>query len=239
VCDEWAKYGLTLSTKGGLEGELCPRLFSTSRAGQSNDPDLGSPNIMCDPSGPGLGKGGEPCGAGPNCNPLGNVLIIQNEDPKITIPDDNVNGGTIIFDFNGEAEYVGDIGLLDIDRETSITVVWKTANGVMTKDTFRVPLMGDNSYQVFSINKPNVKQVSLKLRRSGAVSFISFCPPPSSISGSVTDTCDQALPGAIITLTDSNGVVIATAVTGTDGKYEFCGLPPGTITVNDEPCWIH
>jgi hypothetical protein len=87
---------------------------------------------------------------------LGNVLIIQNEDPDITIPDDNVNGGTIFFKFDGEAEYVGDIGLFDVDYKTSITVVWKTANGVTIKDTFPVPLLGDKSYQVFSVNKPNV-----------------------------------------------------------------------------------
>jgi hypothetical protein len=105
---------------------------------------------MCDPAGPGIGIGGQPNGAGPNCEPLGNVLIVQNEDPKITIPDDNVNGGTIFFDFDGEAEYVGDIGLLDMDEENMITIKWKTADGVMTADTFPVPILGDNSYQVLS-----------------------------------------------------------------------------------------
>jgi hypothetical protein len=38
VCDEWEDYGLTLSTKGGLAGERCPRLFNTSDADNSNDP---------------------------------------------------------------------------------------------------------------------------------------------------------------------------------------------------------
>jgi hypothetical protein len=157
---------LALSTKGGLPGKNCARLFNTSAdAENSNNPDLGSPNNKCSPAGPAIGRVDEPTGAGPNCKPLGNFLIIQNHNPEITIPDNNVNGGTIFFSFDGKAEYVSDIGLLDIDYKTLITVVWKTANGVMTKDTFRVPLLGDNSYQVFAINTPNVKQVMLKLKK--------------------------------------------------------------------------
>jgi outer membrane biosynthesis protein TonB len=34
-------------------------------------------------------------------------------------------------------------------------------------------------------------------------------------------------------LTNSGGNVIAAAITGTDGKYEFSGLPPGSFTVTE------
>jgi hypothetical protein len=95
VFDEWEDFGLTLSAQGGLRGEKCPPLFDTSCADKSNEPDLESPNNKCRPAGPGIGTGGEPTGKEPNCHPLGNVLIVQNADPEITIPEDTVNGGTI------------------------------------------------------------------------------------------------------------------------------------------------
>jgi len=63
-----------------------------------NDPGLGSPNEYCTPSGPGKSLEGGPLGAGPNCDPMGNSLIIQNSDESITIPDDSVDGGSILFD---------------------------------------------------------------------------------------------------------------------------------------------
>lgn len=84
VSDQWAALGMSLSTTGGLANENRPRLFNTSDVG--NDPDLGAPNKWCTPPGPGKGSGGEPGGAGPNCDPLGNVLIVQTSDKTITIP---------------------------------------------------------------------------------------------------------------------------------------------------------
>ena len=70
-------YGLLLSATGGFGTE--PRLFDSANPG--DDVDLGAPNENCvDGPGPGVGEGGEPGKPGVNCNPLGNVLIIQ-EDP--------------------------------------------------------------------------------------------------------------------------------------------------------------
>jgi hypothetical protein len=89
---------MTLSSSGGLASSNYPRLFNTSSVGI--DPDLGSPNEYCTQSGPGKGLEGGPAGAGPNGDPLGNVLIIQNRDKSITIPDDSVDGGSILFDFS-------------------------------------------------------------------------------------------------------------------------------------------
>lgn len=43
--------------------------------GKCGDLDLGAPNERC--GGPGIGEDGEPDGKGPNCLPLGNVLIVQ------------------------------------------------------------------------------------------------------------------------------------------------------------------
>jgi hypothetical protein len=174
VSNQWASIGLTLSTIGGLAGENRPRLFNTSDVG--NDPDLGTPNERCTPPGPGVGIGGEPSGDGPNCDYLGNVLIIQESDSSITIPDDNVDGGSIVFHFTTDAPYVSEMGLLDIDYETVITITYYDKTDV---DPIVMPLKGDNSYQTISINKWNVKQLKVDFARSGAVTFISFCPAPT------------------------------------------------------------
>lgn len=73
VEDQWADYGFILSSTGGYGTR--PRLFDTSDVG--TDPDLGSPNEFCYPSGPGIGQGGASGQIGVNCEYLGNVLIIQ------------------------------------------------------------------------------------------------------------------------------------------------------------------
>jgi hypothetical protein len=48
--------------------------------------------------------GGGPTKPGANCDPLGNVLIIQ--EPGSDCPDDNVDGGMIVFDFFETAAFV-------------------------------------------------------------------------------------------------------------------------------------
>jgi len=59
----------------------------------------------------------------------------------------------------------------------------------------------------------------------------------TSIWGDVTEdtdgdgTGDAPIAGVTITLKDANGVVVNTAVTDADGKYDFVGLPAGDYTV--------
>jgi hypothetical protein len=108
VSDQWISFGTTaLSSSGGLASTNYPCLFNTSSVG--NDPGLGSPNEYCTPSGPGKSLEGGPLGAGPNCDPMGNALIIQNSDESITIPDDSVDGGSILFDFSPDLSCVSRI----------------------------------------------------------------------------------------------------------------------------------
>ena len=172
VEDQWlAKYGLRLSASGGF-GNV-PRIFNTSDV--SDDSDLGSPNQFCDPSGPGVGVGGEPNQPGKNCVPQGNVLIIQEEDTEQ--PDANSEGGSITFDFTPKADYVYEIGLMSIDTETTLTVEYqdKFSDMKVTKD-INIPLLGPNSVQVVPINLANVYQIRLTLICPDAVAFLSFCP---------------------------------------------------------------
>jgi hypothetical protein len=177
VDTEWAAYGITLSATGGYG--TTPRLFNTSDVGDHDsgygDRDLGSPNRKCDVPGPGEGKGGEPGQPGENCDFVGNVLIIQEDNGNPTIPDDNRGGGVITFDFSPPATYVYQIGLMDVEEATtSITVVYD--GGEVTLD---VPPLGDNSVQTLTIDIENVSQLKLNLTGSGAVTFLSFCPAPT------------------------------------------------------------
>ena len=142
------------------------------------------------PPGPGSGIGGEPGAPGENCNPLGNVLIIQ--EPGAACPDDNVDGGMIIFDWaETPATVVDEIALLDVDYETKLTILYMTPNGNMSVKTIVVPQLGDNSYQVVKIDTPNVKQIVLMAARSVGVASLSFCyekPPIVPTSGSGSDS---------------------------------------------------
>jgi hypothetical protein len=68
-------YGVTFSSSGGCGNK--PRIFD-SKHPTGGDYDLGSPNYSCHPPGPGKGEGGRKGNhPGENCNPLYNVLIIQ------------------------------------------------------------------------------------------------------------------------------------------------------------------
>jgi hypothetical protein len=177
VENEWISLGLSLFAEGG-EGSL-PRIFDTANPGGETpdacgDSDLGAPNKYCYVGGPGRGEGGKPNQPGENCVPLGNALIVQ--EPGESCPDDNVNGGLINLDFPyGNGQYVKEIGLLDIDYETIVIVVTQTPNGFSQRE-IRVPLLGDNSYQVLEIDQENVKWIKLMLTRSGAMTSVTFCP---------------------------------------------------------------
>jgi hypothetical protein len=105
----------TASTPGGSLS-----IFDTSNItgqGPEFDPDLGSPNRAC--GGPGVGAGGLPGAAFPNCEPQGNALIIQN--PNVTDrPDDSGFGGCIVIDFMDETKLIN-MKLLDAE-EPNLTI---------------------------------------------------------------------------------------------------------------------
>lgn len=143
----------------------------------TTDPDLGAPNQRCPPfDGPGVGEGGEPDGAGPNCQPQGLALIIQENNNRPDIPDDSVDGGKIKMEFSPAADYVYSIGLLDIDYDTTLKVMYMNEAGKALMKYVDVPILGDNSYQVVSIETARVYKIVLDMERSGAITYIHFCP---------------------------------------------------------------
>lgn len=181
VSDEWAGLGLLLSASGGL-GDV-PRIFDTSNPGNNlfGDPDLGSPNALCEGGGPGKGVGGVPGAPGENCIPLGNALIIQEVNDSPAVPDDNVDGGKITFLFPTEAKFVYEMGFLDLDYAATLTVYHRKDEAVI-ETVISLQLLGDNAAQVQAINIENVQKMVLSLSRSGAVTFLTYCEtsPPTS-----------------------------------------------------------
>jgi hypothetical protein len=80
---------------------------------------LGSPNQACAGGGPGVGVGGMPNSTYENCEPLGNVLVVQESDKDT--PDDNANGGTITFTFD-KASDVAELVLFGVETSNTATV---------------------------------------------------------------------------------------------------------------------
>jgi hypothetical protein len=191
VDKQWEELGLTFFAEGGA-GKL-PCLFDTANPGseeEGGDADLGAPNEGCTPSGPGIGEGGAPGEPGENCERLGNVLIVQEKG--VDVPDDNVDGGILTLDFpNPGGQYVYEIGLLDIDYATSVVVVYEKEEGSEELDEYEltVPILGDNSKQTLEINQERVRWIKVMFSRSGAVTYIKFCPlevPPTTPEATAT-----------------------------------------------------
>ena len=85
-----------------------------------DDPDLGTPNRLCPGGGPGLGDGGGPGEPFPNCEPLGNLLIIQDPRRPPSPANDSPFGGCFTFEFVNPVD-MENLGLLDLE-ETGVSI---------------------------------------------------------------------------------------------------------------------
>lgn len=181
VQDEWSANGITVSASsmsGGYTPDGKPRLFDTTMpgSGDDGDPDLGAPNQLCMPSGPGVGAGGVPTSIGANCDPQGLVLIIQESDKPT--PDDNAAGGMIVFDFAYPTD-VNSLGLMDIEPIGNPTTIMITKSDGTT-ESINAQGFGDNSVENIAINVANAVRLKITFATSGAVTFLDLCvrPPP-------------------------------------------------------------
>lgn len=137
-----------------------------------DDADLGTPNMACDPSGPGEGQGGRPGKEGENCVAQGKALIIS-EDCDPGNPDDQALGGTLTLEFNVPT-FVYEIGL--IDQEDITTFVVTKASGDVITVLGRE--LGDNSFQAITINQAEVTKIETIFVGSGAIPYlvVEDCP---------------------------------------------------------------
>lgn len=184
-------YGLTFTSSGrGALGDH-PRIFDSANPYKKvggtvcGDKDLGAPNTECPGGGPGRGVGGEPGSDYENCDPQGNVLIIQEDNRDNVcgdIPDDNQEGGTMTLKFSPMLPEFYDVTLLDVDYPVKIIVVYLDENGrQIEKDPINLPLTGNNSLQTVTLNEQNVVELRFQLRRSAAITNLRFCYTPPDV----------------------------------------------------------
>jgi hypothetical protein len=139
------------------------------------DFDLGTPNE--DFGGPGIGHGGQMGMPGENSIPYGNLLIIAENindsdgDGLVDAPNDDANGGTIIFDF----DYVVDLQymvIVDIDAES---VTYETHEfGIFIGGDSGSDL-GNNSIQVIDLTPFfSVDRLVVNFSSSGAIAELGY-----------------------------------------------------------------
>lgn len=172
-----SEYGVRLYAKswdGGYVPSGAVRVFDSANPGtyNSGDPDLGSPNSACPGGGPGLGEGGIPGSQFENCDPLGNLIIVQASN-KVQ-PDDHERGSRITFKFD-HPTYVDNIVVIDNDGcncdPVSITLHKDVAGKVKrTGET----ATGNNGVAKISIDVHRVTKMEVYFPTSGAIASLDY-----------------------------------------------------------------
>jgi hypothetical protein len=238
VLNEWLNtYGLRIETTGGYSPSGKARIFDTSNPGTdqfTGDPDLGSPNEKCAGGGPGIGAGGEPGSPGANCEPLGNVLIIQ-ESNKGNV-DDNSAGGTISFNFaQGKPVKLEHIGLLDMDKNNFDHIevyTWKGEHKIINFQGY-----GKNSMIDVIVNIAEMKQLVVYFVGSGAVAEVGLCLEEPSVPIACSSFEHRFESSCNIGYFDVDGITLIASDTATvtfELKHEFtASLSPVAVWVDN------
>lgn len=168
VAEQWASQGIHVTSSDQTHH---PAMIFDSSSPTGGDSDLGSPNK--DFGGPGVGNGGRRGHAGENSSALGKILIIS-EDGDTSDPDDNANGGRLIFTFD-QPTRIDQVQLLDIDDNSEIGTV-KAYDGdghLLTSSSMRA--VGDNGFQTLDVGAQGARKLEVKFPKSGALPAIVFC----------------------------------------------------------------
>jgi hypothetical protein len=177
IDDEWAAWGVHVTTQDPV---LYPAMIFDSANPTGGDPDLGTPNV--DFGGPGIGAGGGAGQPGANMVPLGKILIVS-EDGDQTDPDDKGDGGTLIFTFD-YATHVHEVYILDIDEGSAGVInAYSDVDGNNLITSAPMLDLGDNSFQIVTVNTDNVRRLEVVFPGSGGVPGIVFCDPnPTAVT---------------------------------------------------------
>lgn len=187
IIDQYANLGLTVSTPVNPYGAM---IFDSANP-TGGDIDLGTPT---QPDGPGIGTD---AGAGiGNLAPQGHVLIIS-EDGDASDPDDNATGGTLRFDLNDPARFVG-VNLLDIDlKERNVTV--QVFEEEQLIQSIAAQNLGDNSFQSIDLDGVMGDRLDVNLVNSGAVTELNYVKILES-----TSTLSASFANQTVTVTDTS-----------------------------------
>jgi hypothetical protein len=196
ITEQFAAWGIHISTNDPTNH---PTMAFDSENPTGGDYDLGTPNQywirdgsrawvdgVDDPAirGPGVGFDGGPTGLGPNRYPLGNLIIIS-QDNNPSNPNDYAGGGSITFDFDQPMRIYEVTFVDDHDAQGGDVVTTYDANYDVIGH-YSLPDLGENSFQVALIDDYNVKRMVFTLQGSGAMSGVRFCPEGEELTLSVT-----------------------------------------------------
>ena len=173
------EYGLIISANGKNDSGYTsegPRVFDTSNIGLSGDEDLGTPSRECVPGSPGVAHDeSKAAAARTNCEPLHNILIIEENENNVD-PDDNAQGGNIVFKFDKPVYKFLDVGLIDMERAAGggdhIQLTYGDNDDV---ERINFDGLGDNTVQtVFTGTVTDVSKVKVTFNTSGGIPYIKF-----------------------------------------------------------------
>ncbi|WP_186826968.1 tandem-95 repeat protein [Shimia ponticola] len=198
-------------------------------------------------------------------NNLGKVLIIS-EDNLSSDPDDNAGGGTLRFDFDGEAT-VKQLTFLDVEESAWVRFYDDQGNHIKTVDVHGV---SNNGQKTVDFNVDGVARMDVVLGGSGAIDNLVYDLTTNDLDGIVEGTAgddridvnytgdpdgdrvdanDQILPGEgqdddIIRAGDGNDIILSgngdDDIFGGKGNEEiWAGSGNDIIRGEDGNDWMH
>jgi Flp pilus assembly protein TadG len=236
---EWAAWGAQVSSSSQASH---PAMIFDSAAPTGGDTDLGAANASY--GGPGVGDGGRNTAPGKNSAPLGKVLIVQENSTGV--PDDNANGGKLIFSFNYGVN-IDDVEILDVDDYAGAGTVkaYSDAAGATLIATGKMLGLGDNSMQIVKLSAAAVRRLEVDLPAGGAVASVVSCRSATPAAYKVGDLVwsdvnnngqqdagEAGIAGVEMELYATGLTqIVAKSVTNAGGQYVFENLPPGSYEV--------
>lgn len=192
ITNQYANLGINI-TANNNNGPDAAVIFDSSNP-TGGDWDLGTPNS--DFGGPGLGTGGRAGMQGANSVAENNILIIQERSQMcgnvFCTPDDDLDGGTITFDFD-DPYTVETIKIVDADDgNPSMAVVTIDANS--GSYSINVPDLGNNSVATIPIFEDLVYSMTITFEGSGGLADVklrreqgTFCAASADVAGLLAD----------------------------------------------------
>jgi len=168
VKNDWVHLGFAVVAAGyeGYTDGHFVKAFNSSVPGEKAA--YGSPNSACPGGGPGVGSGGVPGQSGENCEPIGNLLLIEEDDEIEDV------GATLTFIYFSPVDKIESVGVFGVGTDETIIIEWAKLTGETGSRKYRG--MGENSMQKISLKRArDVLMLSITFSKSGAVAFIEFC----------------------------------------------------------------
>jgi len=184
ITDQWADIGMHVSAVNNNGTHPDKAILFDSASPTGGDFDLATPQVG-------------PIG---NDTALGNLLIISENDGDsnpadmlVDVPDDESDGGSLIFDFD-DATAICSVTLVDIDEEPGTELRFYRNGDLMNPDVV-IPIisLGDGSVQRVDFFQEDVERFEVYLQGSGAVGRFDLVPCPR-ILGFNEDSTGHPLP---------------------------------------------